>query len=140
MGPFFLYLSLLLALAGCAGPRYTSSYPPPPETFAQHDAGHPFFDLHWTLEREAGRVVVQGIVTASRVTAIQDVTVEVVGFDQEGKVLSRARGTTYGRRMIQGESRPFFIRLQPTGRETTFAVRVWHFRWELGNGANGSQG
>lgn len=138
-----LFASLFLLaglLPGCTGLQYTSSYPPPPETFAQHDTGHPFFDLHWTLEQEAGRAAVRGIVTASRVAAIHDVTLEVVGLDQEGKVLSRALGTTYGRRMSQGESRPFFIRLQPASREATFAVRVWHFRWEQGNGANGSRG
>lgn len=96
--------SLRLALAGCADLQYTSSYPAPPEAFAQHDAGHPFFDLPWTLEREEGRVVVQRIVTASRAEAIQDVTVEVVGVDAEGKVLSRALGTTYGRRLISRAS------------------------------------
>lgn len=138
-----LFASLFLlagVLPGCTGIHYTSSYPPPPEAFAQHDSGHPFFDLHWTLEEEAGRAAVRGIVAASRVDAIQDVTVEVVGLDQEGKVLSRALGTTYGGRMSNGQSRPFFIRLRPTGREARFDVRVWHFRWEQGNGANGSRG
>lgn len=140
MGRRILCGSLLLALAGCGGVQYTSSYPAPPEAFAQHDAGHPFFDLHWTLEQEEGRVMVQGIVTASRVDAIQDVTVEVVGVDAEGKVLSRTLGTTYGRRLSRGQSRPFFVRARPTGREATFQVRIWHFRWEIGNGGNGSKG
>lgn len=96
------------------------------------------FDLHWNLEREEGRVVVQGIVTASRVDGIQDVTVEVLGLDEGGKVLSRAVGTTYGGRMSQWQSRPFFIRLRPTGREASFDVRVWRFRWEAGDRAEGS--
>ena len=119
-------------LAGCAGVQYTSSYPRPPEHFAEHDFGHPFFDLHWTLERKEDRVIVRGIVTASRASAIQDVTLEVVGLDATGKVSSRALGTTYGGPMSRWQSRPFGIRLRPTGPETRFEVRVWQFRWELG--------
>lgn len=126
-------------LAGCAGVQYTSSYPRPPEHFAQHDLEHPFFDLHWTAEPKGGRVIVQGIVTASRVDAIQDVTLEVVGLAAGGRVVSRALGTTYGDRMSRWQSRPFAISLRPTGREARYAVRVWHFRWELGTDGNGSR-
>lgn len=120
-------------LVGCAeGVRYSAFYPRPPEHFAEHDLGHPFFDLHWTLERKEDRVIVQGIVTAERASVIQDVTLEVVGLDASGQVVSRALGTTYGGRMSRWQSRPFHIRLRPTGQETRFEVRVWHFRWELG--------
>ncbi|MFQ5946499.1 MAG: hypothetical protein ACE5NC_09680 [Anaerolineae bacterium] len=126
--------SLLLALAGllaaCAGARYTSGYPPPPEDFAQHDVQHRFFDLHWTLERKEGQAVVRGIVTASRIDAIQDVILEVVGLDESGKIVSRARGRTYGERMLRSQSRPFLIRLRPTGGEVRFKVKVWAFTHE----------
>ena len=118
--------------------RYTASYPPPPEHFTHHAVGqHPFFDLHWTLERQEGQVVVEGIVTASRVSGIADVTVEVVGLNEGGGVVNRALGVTYGGRMVQGQSRPFWIRLRPTGRETEFQARVWSFTWEHGDGVLG---
>ena len=81
--------------------------------------------------------MVEGIVTASRVSGIVEVIVEVVGLDDAGKVQSRALGTTYGDRMIQGQSRPFWIRLHPAGREIGFEVRVWSFRWEHGDGIHG---
>lgn len=127
-------------LVGCAGGvQYTSSYPRPPEHFAEHNLEHPFFDVHWTAEPKDGRVVVEGIVTASRVNGIQNVTVEVVGLDANGQVVSRALGTTYGGRMQQYQSRPFSISLRPTGRETRYAARVWHFRWEFGPNGNGSR-
>lgn len=132
-------LALTGLLFGCAGVQYTSSYPRPPEQFASHDVEDPFFDLHWTLERKGDRVVVQGIVAAARVDAIQDVTLEVVGLDASGKVLSRTLGTTYGGRMSRWQSRPFYIRLRPTGREARFAVRVWQFRYEIGPDGGGSQ-
>ncbi len=132
-------LTLTGLLFGCAGVQYTSTYPRPPEQFASHDVEDPFFDLHWTLERKEDRVVVQGIVTAARVDAIQDVTLEVVGLDPSGQVLSRTLGTTYGGRMSRWQSRPFYIRLRPTGREARFDVRVWQFRYELGPDGGGSQ-
>lgn len=133
-------LAAAALLVGCAGGiRYTSSYPRPPEHFAQHNLEHPFFDVHWTVEQKEGRVVVEGIVTASRVNAIQDVTVEVVGLDANGQVVSRARGTTYGGRIQQYQSRPFSISLRPTGQEARYEARVWHFRWELGPNGNGSR-
>lgn len=131
----FILLTLAAILAGCGGVRYTSSYPRPPEHFAHHSVGQdPFFDLHWTLERRDAQVVVEGIVVASRVSNIAEVVVEGVGLDEAGKVLSRALGTTYGGRMDQGQSRPFWtIRLQPTGRETEFRVSVWSFNWYTGD-------
>ncbi|MFQ5990527.1 MAG: hypothetical protein ACE5K9_11495 [Candidatus Methylomirabilales bacterium] len=125
-----LLLTLAGILAGCAGVQYTSSYPRPPEQFAQHDVEHRFFDLHWTLERKDGQVVVRGIVTASRIDAIQDVILEVVGLDESGKIVSRARGRTYGERMLRWQSRPFSIRLRPTGEEARFEVKVWAFAHE----------
>ncbi len=135
----FILLTMAAVLAGCGGVRYTSSYPHPPEHFAHHLVGQdPFFDLHWTLERRDAQVVVEGIVMASRVSNIAEVMVEVVGLDETGKVLSRALGTTYGGRMDQGQSRPFWtIRLQPTGQETEFQVRVWTFHWDTGDGLMG---
>lgn len=140
--PLFRLLLIALAgvLAGCGGVRYTSSYPPPPEHFSHHSVGQDrFFDLHWTLERREGQVEVEGIVTASRVGGIAEVTLEVVGLDEGGRVLSRAHGVTYGGPMIiQGQSRPFWkIRLRPTGRETEFQVRVWSFNWYFGGGEMG---
>ncbi len=134
--PLFRLVLIALAgvLAGCGAVRYTSSYPPPPEHFAHHSVGQDrFFDLHWALERREGEIVVEGIVTASRVSNIANVTVEVVALDQAGGVLSRAFGTTYGDPMFQGQSRPFWkIRLRPAGREAEFRVRVWSFNWYIG--------
>lgn len=128
-----LLIALAGALVGCTGIHYTSSYPPPPEHFSHHSVElDGFFGLDWSQDHQDGRVVVSGIVTASRVGGIvADVTVEVVGLDEAGRVLSRALGVTYGGSMFRGQSRPFWIRLRPTGRETQFQVRVWSFRWEL---------
>lgn len=111
--------------------------PPPAEHFARYNTEHPYFDLHWTVERGDDRVVVEGIVTTSRISRILEVTVELVALDDGGRVVSRALGTTYGGAMSRGESRPFLIRLRPTGRETRFEVRVWHFSYEHGNNGNG---
>lgn len=132
MGVALAAPGLAAGLAGCAAPRYTATYPPPPEHFAHHDRSHPLFDLHWSVERRGDRAVVGGIVTASRASAVQDVTVEAVGLDPQGRVVSRGLGTTFGGRLSQWQSRPFEVRLRPSGGEAAFAVRVWHFRWETG--------
>jgi hypothetical protein len=96
-----------------------------------------FFGLHWTLERKEAQVIVSGIVTAEQVGGVvARATVEVVGLDQGGKVVSRARGVTYGGSMFRGQSRPFWIGLRPTGQETGFEVRVWSFDWEHGDGVD----
>jgi len=133
-------IALAGLLAGCAnGVRYTSSYPPPPEHFSNHSVGEldGFFELHWSLERQEAQVVVSGIVAASQVGGVvARATVEVVGVDQAGRTLSRARGVTYGGSFFRGQSRPFWIRLRPTGRETEFRVRVWSFDWEHGDGVD----
>ncbi len=126
-------IGLVTVLAGCGGVHYTSSYPPPPEYFSNHSVGQDrFFDLHWSLERKEGQIVVEGIVVTSRASGIAEVTVEVLGVDEAGRVLSRALGDTYGGRMDQGQGRPFWIRLRPTGRETEFQVQVWTFHWDIG--------
>jgi len=90
-----------------------------------------FFGLHWTLERQEAQVVVSGIVTAEQVGGVvANATVEVVGVDDGGRVLSRALGVTYGDPFSRGQSRPFWIRLRSAGREAGFQVRVWSFIWE----------
>ncbi|MFQ5896869.1 MAG: hypothetical protein ACE5JN_01285 [Candidatus Methylomirabilia bacterium] len=132
-----LVVALAGLLAGCGGVQYTAFSPRSPEHFARHDVEQRFLDLHWTLERKEGQVVVRGIATASRIDAIQNVTLEVVGLDERGKMVSRAFGTTYGGRMSRWQRRPFSIHLRPTGGEVRFDVNVWHFSHELGNGSNG---
>ncbi len=130
-----VFIALAGVLAGCGGVRYTSSYPPPPEHFSHHSVElDGFFDLHWTVERKEAQVVVSGIVMASQVGGVvANVTVEVVGLDGGGRVVSRALGVTYGGSMFRGQSRPFWIGLRPTGQETEFRVRVWSFTWEHGD-------
>ncbi len=132
-------VALAGVLAGCGGGvRYTSSYPPPPEHFSNHSVEQDgFFGLHWTLERKEAQVIISGIVTAEQVGGVvARATVEVAGVDQAGRTLSRARGVTYGGSFFRGQSRPFWIRLRPTGQETGFRVRVWSFEWEHGDGVD----
>lgn len=127
---FFLisFISFLALLVGCAG---HGSFPRPAD-FPLHATDHRYFDLHWRLDREPGKVEAFGVVQATRQGGIADVTIELRGLDREGRALSRALGTSYGERLFLGEWQPFVVPLRLTGQEDRFELKVWSFRWDTG--------
>ena len=125
-------LALLLALfLGCA----ETARIPRPQDFPMHASNHPFFDLHWRLERTEKEVRAVGLVEAARVDQVGAVTVELQEIDASGRVISRAMGQTYGGRLDMWESRPFEVDLRPRGTGDRFEVRVWSFSWAVGFGS-----
>jgi len=107
-----------------------------PQDFPFHATDHPFFNLHWRLEREEGKVLAVGLVEAARQGGIAEVTLELRGLDKNGRVVSRALGATYGGRFLRGDFHPFVVRLRPRGEEERFELRVWSFTWEVGGDGN----
>ncbi len=126
---FLIFLILPFLVVGCAG---QARFAQPPD-FPLHATDHPFFDLHWRLERQEGAVLAVGLVEAARVSGIADVTLELQGLDKDGRVVSRGRGRTYGGGPIfRGQTQPFSLRLHPTGQEARFELKVWSFDWYTG--------
>lgn len=121
-----LWIVSFFLLVGCAGAAGHVR----PADFPRHTTDHPFFDVHWRLDREDGAVQAVGLVEAARVDGVAQVTVELVGLDGSGKVVSRRFGHTLGGHLLQWQVRPFTARLRPTGPEARFVVRVWSFTWE----------
>lgn len=117
---------LLLVLVGCAGQARFAR----PADFPLHSTEHPFFDLHWLLDREAGGVEAVGLVEATRVDGVAEVVLELRGVDGSDRVVSRARGRTYGGRLPRWSTLPFTVRLLPTGEEIRFELGVWSFDWQ----------
>jgi hypothetical protein len=132
----WLLVSALVWLAACAGPWRTVG----PADFPFHATDHPFFDVHWRLERSARGVLAVGLVEAARQAGVSDVTLELRGVDGGDRVVSRSLGTTYGGALLfLGDTRPFTVRLRPTGQEQRFELRVWGFSWEFGRGGRGAR-
>lgn len=129
-----LAVALLPALlAGCAA---HGAFPRPTD-FPLHATDHRYLDLHWRLDRAPERVEAVGVVQATRQHGIADATVELRGLDKDGRVVSRALGTSYGGRMFVGDWRPFVVGLRATGQEDRFEARVWSFRWDPGGRLGG---
>lgn len=130
-------VTLLVLVTGCGEVKYRF---PRPEDFPLHATDHPFFNLHWRLDRKEGVVETVGLVEAARQGGIAEVLLELRGLDASGRVVSRGLGRAYpgvgshGGRLFLGDSWPFVVRLRPTGREDRFELRVWSYSWELGRG------
>lgn len=103
--------------------------------FPLHATEDRFFDLHWRIERHDRVVEAIGLVEATRVDGVADVTVELRGLDTRGQVVSRGLGRTSGGRLLGWQRRPFAVRLRPTGQEARFQLSVWSFTWEGEAGA-----
>lgn len=130
MPSYLLLVPLLVLLVGCAGPGLLTARP---ADFPNHASDHPFFDLHWRLERDEHRVHALGLVEASRVDGILEVTLELRGLDGDGRVVSRGRGRTYGQRpFLRWQTQPFAVSLRPTGQEVRFELEVWSYEWDFG--------
>lgn len=126
-------VALLVLLVGCAG----LARPDRPEDFPLHARDHPFFDLHWRLERAPGEVRAVGLVEAARQGDFSQVILELRGIDPEGRVVSRALGATLSGRLDRWGTQPFSVRLRPTGREARFELDVWTYIWaDDGDGAD----
>lgn len=126
---------LSFLVVGCVGPARIAR----PSDFPLHAADHPFFDLHWRIDRRNGIVLAVGLVEAARVSGIAEVTLELRGIDAGGQVISRSRGSTYGGPLFRGDSRPFTVRLRPRGQEDHFELSVWSFTWDT-RGEGGERG
>src|SRR3989442_14375612 len=108
----WLLVSTLVGLAACAGPSRIVR----PADLPFHATDHPFFDVHWRLERNAERVLAVGLVEAARQAGIAGVTLELRGADSSGRGVSRSLGTTYGAPLpFLGKTRPFTVRHPPAG-------------------------
>ena len=124
--PFVL---LLFLLGGCA------SFQPldQPKDFPLHQTDHPFFDLHWRLDREPGQVTASGLVEGTRQGDMAVVYLQLQGMDKEGRVVSHGLGRTLVGRLYRWDTLPFFVSLRPTGQEELFELSVWSYDWAREN-------
>ena len=88
-----------------------------------------FFDCHWRLYREDGRVKAVGVVEATRQGGFSDVWLELQGLDRDGHVVSKGLGRTWSGNLDRWQSQPFYVSLRPTGKEDRYEVRVWAYDW-----------
>jgi hypothetical protein len=120
-----ILFALVLLLARCA----SFERPDRPQDLPMHSADHPFFDLHWRLDRSDGVVSAVGLVEAARVTGIGWVIVELKGLDSQGGVVSHGYGRTLAGPLDRGDTQPFRVRMRETGREERFDLTVWAYGW-----------
>ena len=109
-------LALLAAMSGCAA---AARIDVPAELPLQ--VNDQLFAIRWALQREASVVRAVGRVTPS-ISAEAQLTLAFFGLDAEGRIVSR--GTAYLRSDFGSRSIAFAVELTPTGRESTFVLRV----------------
>ena len=109
-------LSILTALAGCGEtPRVEI---PAELPLRMHDQ---LFAIEWALQREPSVVRGVGRVTPS-IDSEARLTLGLFGLDAGGRIVSR--GTAHLHSDFASRSIPFTVTLTPTGRESTFELRV----------------
>ena len=109
-------LAILAALAGCGEtPRVEI---PAELPLRMHDQ---LFAIEWALQREPSVVRGVGRVTPS-IDSEARLTLGLFGLDAGGRIVSR--GTAYLQSDFASRSIPFTVTLTPTGRESTFELRV----------------
>ena len=114
-----LLLGIPMALAGCgAAPRVELPSELPLRSNDQ------LFTLEWALQRETSVVRGTGRVTPS-IDSEATLTLGFFGLDAGGRIVSR--GTAYLRSDFSSRSIPFAVELTPTGRESTFVLRVLNY-------------
>ena len=101
----------------------TVSYPPVPQGLRRrplrmHDQ---LFAIEWALQREPSVVRGVGRVTPS-IDSGARLTLGLFGLDAGGRIVSR--GTAHLHSDFASRSIPFTVTLTPTGRESTFELRV----------------
>jgi hypothetical protein len=129
--PRFFLIALLPLVVACA----ETARIPRPADFPFHSSDHPFFDLHWRLDRTESAVRAIGLVEAARVDGVYVALVELREVDASGRVVNRALGQTYGGPLNRGDSRPFDVQLRPRQPGDRFEVSVWGFDWGITRGA-----
>ena len=88
----------------------------------------------FTTERAGGtRVLVFGEVRNSNPSSAQHVVVVVEGLDENGRVVSRGRGSVLGVVPARG-SAPFEIRLLASGSEKRYRMQIESFEFVVGGG------
>jgi hypothetical protein len=125
-----LLLALLLpALAACAG---SPAAPPPTSQFPFRSSDQRPFSVYWQLAEVPGSVNANGVLdVGTYVDRLADATVELVGLDAQGRVVSRGADRVTPRSFSGDTSWPFRVRLTPTGGETRYAVRIAEFNWKV---------
>jgi hypothetical protein len=112
-----LAVAAALVLAACAAPAPIAV---PAELPLQgYDQG---YRMRWALERGPQAVRAAGTVQTSGFTA-HELTMVLYGLDPQGRIVSRGYGILRG--AVDLTPRPFEVVLRPTGREASFALRVW---------------
>ena len=110
-------LAAACLLAGCAA---SSGGSVRPGDLPQHVISEPF-DLGWRVMPRGGRVRAEGLVQP-RVESVRTVTLQLVGEDSEGRVVSFSTPAVV--RWDSGSApRSFGVELQPTGQNDHFTVR-----------------
>jgi hypothetical protein len=123
---------VLVTGLGCAaaGPA------PRPEDFPSRNVDQPPVTVYWRLDRDAsaatGLVDVDGLVDR-----LIQVIVELQGLDASGRIVSRGRAITDPRSFSGDRLWPFTARLQPTGQEADFVLRVTEVRWKIERAGGG---
>jgi hypothetical protein len=115
-------------LAACAG----APPAPTPGELPLRASDQPPFVVSWRLTEAPGDVRAVGVLDVDGyVDRLADATVELVGLDGEGRVVSRGIDLLWPRGFAGDAVWPFRIRLAPTGREARYAVRVLEFNWKV---------
>jgi hypothetical protein len=120
---------LPVLLAGCASVQPLDR----PQDFPLHATDQPFFNLHWRLDREGGRVSADGLVETAGQGGFSTVYLELRGVDKEGRVVSRGFGRTWSGNLYWWQTIPFSVSLRLTGREDRFELSVWSYDWARDN-------
>lgn len=88
--------------------------------------------VSWTLAEAPGSVRAAGVLDIDGyVDRLEDATVELVGLDAEGRIMSRGVTRLTPRAFVGDRLWPFRLRLTPAGQEMRFAVRVAEFDWKV---------
>jgi hypothetical protein len=120
--------TLALGLAACAAPSPT----PRPGDFPLRASDQPPFTVYWRLTEAPGSVRAEGVLDIDGYAdRLADATVELVGLDPGGRVVSRATDRLAPRAFAGDTAWPFRLQLTPAGREARFAARVAEFNWKI---------
>jgi len=113
-------LAIVGVLGGCAAPaKIQLPAELPLRTTDQ------IFQIRWALQREPTVVRAIGQIEYA-VDSEYRITLAFFGLEGERRILSR--GVTYLRSTFAREPIPFVVELKPTGRETSFQLRVVDYR------------